>query len=78
MPQTATPGWRAATSYVLVACCWLSSLSLHAQSSSTVPSRTKYNFNPEWRVLVGDPAGAEKAGFEDKAWKRVTLPYAWN
>jgi beta-galactosidase len=78
MPQTATPGWRAATHYVLVACCWLSSLSLHAQASSTVPSRAKYNFNPEWRVLVGDPAGAEKAGFEDKTWKRVTLPYAWN
>jgi beta-galactosidase len=59
---------------VLVACCWLSSLSLHAQPAA----RTKYNFNPEWRVLVGDPAGAEKAGFADKAWKRVTLPYAWN
>jgi len=60
--------------YVLMVCCWLCCLSVHAQSAA----RAKYNFNPEWRVLVGDPAGAEKADFEDKAWKRVTLPYAWN
>jgi len=49
-----------------------------AQATSPVMRRAKYNFNPEWRVLVGDPAGAEKTGFEDRAWKRVTLPYAWN
>jgi hypothetical protein len=64
--------------YVLVVCCWLSCLSVHAQPASAAPSRVKYNFNPEWRVLVGDPAGAEKVAFEDKSWKRVTLPYAWN
>jgi beta-galactosidase len=78
MPQTANLGWCAATRYLLAACCWLSSLSLHAQAAGVAAARAKYNFNPEWRVLVGDPAGAEKASFEDKAWKRVTLPYAWN
>jgi beta-galactosidase len=73
MPQPQT-----LSRYVLAVCCWLSYLSVHAQAISTTPSRAKYNFNPEWRVLVGDPAGAEAVGFEDKAWKRVTLPYAWN
>lgn len=36
------------------------------------------NFNPDWKLLVGDPAGAESVGFDDSAWKRVTLPHAFN
>ena len=28
--------------------------------------------------MVGDPAGAEAPAFNDKSWKQVTLPYAWN
>jgi hypothetical protein len=69
MPQPPT-----LSSYVLAVCCWLSCLSVQAQPTP----RAKYNFNPEWRVLVGDPAGAEKADFADRGWKSVTLPYAWN
>ena len=40
--------------------------------------RVKYNFNSGWKVLVGDPQGAEAADFDDAAWKNVTTPYAWN
>ena len=40
--------------------------------------RTKYNFNHGWRLHIGNPEGAEKAGFDDANWKQVTLPYAWN
>lgn len=40
--------------------------------------RAKYNFNPGWKVFVGDPAGAEAPSFNDADWKNVTLPYAWN
>ena len=40
--------------------------------------RAKYNFNPGWKLLVGDPAGAEAPDFDDVAWKDVTLPRAWN
>lgn len=69
MPQPPT-----LSSYVLAVCCGLNCLSGQAQPAA----RARYNFNPEWRVLVSDPAGAEKADFEDKGWKRVTLPYAWN
>jgi beta-galactosidase len=49
-----------------------------AQSIPGESVRKKYNFNAEWKVLVGDPAGAEAVGFNDTAWKSVTLPYAWN
>ncbi|MGA2276362.1 MAG: sugar-binding domain-containing protein [Terracidiphilus sp.] len=41
-------------------------------------ARVKYNFNSGWRVLVGDPHGAELPEFDDSAWKQVTTPYAWN
>ncbi|MFL6333138.1 MAG: DUF4982 domain-containing protein [Pyrinomonadaceae bacterium] len=40
--------------------------------------RAKYNFNPGWRLYVGDPSGAEAPGFDDSSWKEVTLPRAWN
>jgi len=46
--------------------------------AATAADRTRYNFNPGWKVLVGDPAGAEAAGFDDSRWKMVALPYAWN
>jgi hypothetical protein len=38
----------------------------------------KFNFNSDWKVLVGDPQGADQPGFDDSQWKRVTTPYAWN
>ncbi|KAL3438115.1 beta-galactosidase [Aspergillus tetrazonus] len=42
------------------------------------PIDTKYNFNQNWKVYVGDPEGAEKLSFDDGGWKEVTTPYAWN
>lgn len=40
--------------------------------------RAVFNFNPAWRLAVADPANAADAGFDDAAWKPVTLPRAWN
>jgi len=40
--------------------------------------RVKYNFDPGWKVFVGDDSSASTFGFNDRAWKNVTLPYAWN
>ena len=40
--------------------------------------RTKLNFNSGWRLAVGDAKHAEKTDFDDKQWKQVTLPYAFN
>ena len=40
--------------------------------------RAKYNFNSGWKLFVGDAAGAQEPGFDDSAWKGVTLPRAWN
>jgi len=52
----------------------IGSVSLFAQNSQ----RTKYNFNPGWKVFVGDEKGVMAPGFDDTKWKAVTLPYAWN
>ena len=46
--------------------------------NKVLAQRAKYNFNPGWKVMVGDPAGAEAPAFNDKSWREVTLPWAWN
>jgi beta-galactosidase len=46
--------------------------------AATNPARAVYDFNPGWRLLVGDPKQASEAGFDDADWKPVTLPRAWN
>ncbi|HSJ69720.1 MAG TPA: DUF4982 domain-containing protein, partial [Anditalea sp.] len=52
-------------------------VSVSAQNPNQ-PPRSKFNFNSDWKVMVGDPAGGEKENFDDSDWKRVTLPWAWN
>lgn len=40
--------------------------------------RSEYNFNLDWLLHIGDKQGAEAATFDDKSWKSVSLPRAWN
>jgi beta-galactosidase len=64
---------------LLLFCLVLSSKAPAQEPDSLHPlPRPTYNFNPDWKVFVGDPAGAEAVDFQDSAWKTVTLPYAWN
>ena len=49
-----------------------------ASGDAPTSLRSKYNFNSDWKVSVGDPANAETIGFDDSKWKTVTTPYAWN
>lgn len=41
-------------------------------------TRTKNNFNSDWKVFTGDDKEASSTNFNDGQWKKVTLPYAWN
>ena len=41
-------------------------------------ARQKYNFNSDWLLKVGDFPAAQKTGFNDKGWQKVTLPHAFN
>ncbi|GAB6010971.1 DUF4982 domain-containing protein [Viscerimonas tarda] len=40
--------------------------------------RTKYNFNSAWLLTIGDVENAQNANFNDQAWKKITLPAAFN
>lgn len=40
--------------------------------------RLKYNFNSEWLLFAGDPEGAEQMRFDDRSWKPIVLPRAYN
>jgi len=46
--------------------------------TTSFAQRTKYNFNSDWKVLVGDDSTAINKNYNDASWKKVTLPYAWN
>lgn len=40
--------------------------------------RLRYSMDPGWRFTLGDPAGAEKPGFNDSGWRSVDLPHDWS
>ncbi|MDE5794791.1 MAG: DUF4982 domain-containing protein [Muribaculaceae bacterium] len=51
---------------------------MSAVSSLWAAPREKYNFNSDWLLKVGDIKGAELKAHDDKEWKSVTLPRAFN
>ena len=55
-----------------------SALTIFAADLSVRGERTKYNFNSDWKLFVGEASGAEKADFDDANWKNITTPHAWN
>lgn len=66
---------------LFVLCCAAALLFSSTVARAYEPPRSqriKYNFNSGWKLLVGDPAGAETPNFDDANWKDVTLPRAWN
>jgi beta-galactosidase len=40
--------------------------------------RQTLNFNPDWRFIKEDPAGAQAPGFDDRKWAVVSLPHTYN
>jgi hypothetical protein len=40
--------------------------------------RVKYNFNSGWLLQIGDVENAQHVNFNDRTWKPVTLPAAFN
>ncbi len=57
---------------------YLSLLFLFFWISGIQAQRTKYNFNPDWKMKTGDDTACIQSGFNDLSWKKVTLPRAWN
>jgi len=40
--------------------------------------RLRMSMDPGWRFTLGDPAGAERTGFDDRMWRRLDLPHDWS
>ena len=55
------------------------SIALFLTAGTTLAGeRLKLNFNPDWRFLKADPAGASGARFDDSAWSTVSAPHTFN
>jgi len=39
---------------------------------------SKINFNPDWKFIRADPAGARDPTFDDSSWTAVSLPHTYN
>jgi hypothetical protein len=60
---------------ILICLCLLSRA---VAETFPVSPRATLNFNPGWKLFVGDAVGASATEFDDSSWKPVTLPHAWN
>jgi beta-galactosidase len=38
----------------------------------------RVSLDPGWRFTLGDPAGAQRPEFDDRAWRRLDLPHDWS
>lgn len=47
-------------------------------ASLSAAERLTLNFNPDWRFLKDDPAGASAPGFDDQTWTIVSTPHTYN
>ena len=53
-------------------------LAVGLQISASANERKRYNFNNGWLLHIGDDPAASAADYNDKRWKRVELPRAFN
>src|SRR5712692_9384865 len=40
--------------------------------------RQRLSMDPGWRFTLGDPAGAEQPGLDDRQWRALDLPHDWS
>ena len=48
-----------------------------AVTSAGAAART-VSFDAGWRFALGDPAGAERPGFDDSSWRTLDVPHDWS
>ncbi len=52
--------------------------SAFVNAQAPASTREKYNFNPGWKLMVGDDTAAAAKNYDDSKWKNISLPHAWN
>jgi len=65
---------------IIIAAVGLQICAGHAAAAYTPPKspRVDYNFNPGWKFIRQDVAGAEQPGFDDSTWTEVSAPHTYN
>ncbi len=63
---------------LLPPCQVLVLVSAFACTAIAAPLPRTLDFNPDWRFLRDDAAGAEVVGFDDGGWTAVSCPHTWN
>ncbi|MEI6176196.1 MAG: sugar-binding domain-containing protein, partial [Verrucomicrobiota bacterium] len=71
-----SPAWLPATIEDAVAAKPLPRFSTAGFFAVPNSPRTVLNFNPGWRFLMADAAGAEKPDFDDSSWEAAALPHS--
>ncbi len=56
----------------------IDSIGVGAKFTAHATPRAIYNFNPGWKFIREDVAGADAVNFDDSAWASVSLPHTWN
>ncbi len=51
---------------------------LAVAAGAAAAQRQRLVMDPGWRFTLGDPAGAERPGFDDRGWRRLDLPHDWS
>lgn len=49
-----------------------------ATLGAAAAERLTLNFNPDWRFIKADPAGAPAPAFDDRVWDTVSTPHTFN
>ena len=50
----------------------------NGMAAAPLSERQRLNFNPDWKLFVGDAPGAQLPAFDDSTWRAISLPRAWN
>jgi len=51
---------------------------LWVETGARPAPRLTLNFDPDWRFIKADPAGASSPGFDDRSWSTVSVPHTYN
>src|SRR5258708_15667841 len=69
-----TPSMRVAFSLVSLALLSLAFVVSHLRADE----RINLNFDPDWKFIKSDPAGAQAVDFNDHDWNVVSAPHTYN
>ena len=67
----ARPRWRTLLAVALA-------VTLFSYASAWASERLTLNFNPDWKFVKADPAGAAQPAFNDSGWTSVSAPHTFN